>query len=127
MPRLGEKYAFAAEEISRSRETHQSAEYQALGLPAAPAVMVENELAAQGPGISDASTSTWYRSPLPQPPQKGTFISSVPPSPSSTYCAHRGRATASQSSFFTLQDSAKAAGVKPATVKLDLGRGVGDN
>ena len=52
MPRLGEKYEFEMEEISRSRETYQSEEYKASALPAAPAVMVDDELAGQGPEIS---------------------------------------------------------------------------
>ncbi len=52
MPRLGEKYALAVEEISRSREEYQSEAFKATGLPAAPAIMVEAELAGQGPEIS---------------------------------------------------------------------------
>jgi hypothetical protein len=52
MPRLGEKYAMHVETICRSREEYQSEAYKASGLPAAPAVMVEDELAGQGPEIS---------------------------------------------------------------------------
>ena len=52
MPRLGEKYELNVEEISRSREAYQSDAYKSSGLPAAPAVIVEDEIAAQGPGIS---------------------------------------------------------------------------
>jgi hypothetical protein len=40
------------ETVYKSREDYQSAEYQASGLPAAPAVMVDGELAGQGPGLS---------------------------------------------------------------------------
>ena len=52
MPRLGEKYLIEVEEISKSREEYQSEAYRSSGLPPAPAIMVEQELAAQGPGIS---------------------------------------------------------------------------
>jgi hypothetical protein len=52
MPRLGKKYALEVEEISKSREEYQSESYRASGLPPAPAVMVEDEVAAQGPEIS---------------------------------------------------------------------------
>ena len=38
--------------ITKSRDEYQSPAYKASGLPAAPAVMVEDEIAAQGPGIS---------------------------------------------------------------------------
>ena len=41
------------ETVSKSREAYQAEAYVATGLPAAPAVMVENELAAQGPSISE--------------------------------------------------------------------------
>jgi len=50
---LGKKYELEVEEISRSREEYQSEAYQATGLPAAPAVMVANEVATQGPEISE--------------------------------------------------------------------------
>ncbi len=41
------------EEISRSREEYQSGAYKVSGLPAAPAVLVADELAGQGPGLSE--------------------------------------------------------------------------
>ena len=49
---LGEKYEMEVEEISKSREEYQSEAFKASGLPAAPAVIVEEELAAQGPEIT---------------------------------------------------------------------------
>ena len=52
MPRLGEKYELEVEEISQSREEYQGEAYKASGRPAAPAVMVEDEIAGQGPGLS---------------------------------------------------------------------------
>ncbi len=53
MPRLGEKCEMEVEEISKSREEYQSEAYKAFGLPPAPAVMVEDELAGQGAGLSE--------------------------------------------------------------------------
>jgi hypothetical protein len=53
MPRLGHKYTIEMEAISQSREDYQTEEYKASGRPAAPAVMVGNEIAAQGPSISE--------------------------------------------------------------------------
>ncbi len=53
LSRLGAKYELKVEEISRSREEYQSDRYKASGLPAAPAVMVEDEIAGQGAGISE--------------------------------------------------------------------------
>jgi hypothetical protein len=68
MPRLGQKYEIAVEEISRSREAYQSEEYNASGWPPAPAVMVEDELAGQGSGVSEASLETVIRRRLGLPP-----------------------------------------------------------
>ncbi len=53
MPRLGEKYEMDVETIAKSREAYQSQAYKASGWPAAPAVMVGDEIAAQGPEISE--------------------------------------------------------------------------
>ena len=68
MPRLGQKYAIEVETISKSREAYQAEAYGASGLPAAPAVMVENEIAAQGPDISEESVETVIRRHLGLPP-----------------------------------------------------------
>jgi hypothetical protein len=68
MPRLGQKYALDVETVSKSREAYQSEAYAATGLPAAPAVMVENELASQGPSISDAGVEAVIRRHLGLPP-----------------------------------------------------------
>ena len=68
MPRLGEKYELEVEEISRSREEYQAETYKVSGLPAAPAVMVENEIAAQGPSISDEGVEMVIRRHLGLPP-----------------------------------------------------------
>ena len=53
MPRLGGKYDIKVEEVLQSREAYQSETYLASGLPAAPAVMVEDEIACQEPTLSE--------------------------------------------------------------------------
>jgi len=58
------------EEISKSREEYQSEFYRASGLPAAPAVMVEDEIAGQGPGISEEGLEAVIRLHLGLPPLK---------------------------------------------------------
>ena len=68
MPRLGAKYNLEVETVSKSREAYLAAAYVATGLPAAPAVMVENELAAQGPNLSDEGVETVIRRHLGLPP-----------------------------------------------------------
>ena len=68
MPRLGAKYDLEVETVSKSREAYQAEAYVASGLPAAPAVMVENELAAQGPSLSDAGLEAVIRRHLGLPP-----------------------------------------------------------
>ena len=68
MPRLGAKYDLEVETVSKSREAYQAEAYVASGLPAAPAVMVENELAAQGPSISDEGVEAVIRRHLGLPP-----------------------------------------------------------
>lgn len=67
MPRLGKKYELDVEEISKSREAYQSDAYKASGLPAAPAVMVEDEIAGQGPGFSEESLEAVIRRHLGLP------------------------------------------------------------
>ena len=68
MPRLGQKYAIDVEVIAKSREAYQAEAYVASGLPAAPAVMVGSEIAAQGPSISDAGLEAVIRRHLGLPP-----------------------------------------------------------
>jgi len=64
MPRLGEKYEIDVETISRSRDEYQSEAYKASGLPSAPAVMVGDEIAGQGAGISEEKLEEVIRSHL---------------------------------------------------------------
>ena len=68
MPRLGQKYAIDVETISKTREEYQAESYVASGLPAAPAVMVGSEIAAQGPSLSDAGLEEVIRRHLGLPP-----------------------------------------------------------
>ena len=68
MPRLGKKYEMEVEEISRSREAYQSEAYQATALPPAPAVLVADEVAGQGPEISEEKLEAVMRRHLGLPP-----------------------------------------------------------
>jgi hypothetical protein len=52
LPGLGEKYDVTIETVSQSRDTYCSEKYQKSGLPAAPAVMVGEEIIVQGADIS---------------------------------------------------------------------------
>jgi len=67
MPRLGARYELEVEEISRSREAYQSKAYKAAGLPAAPAVMVEDEIAGHGPSLSEEGVDAVIRRHLELP------------------------------------------------------------
>ena len=67
MPRLGEKYEIEVEAVSKSREEYQSEAYKAAGLPAAPAVMVEDEIAGQGPTLSEEKIEAVIRRHLGMP------------------------------------------------------------
>ncbi len=68
LPRLGDKYELDVETVTRSREEYQSDAYQALGLPAAPAVLVADELAGQGPELSEEKVEALIRRHLHLPP-----------------------------------------------------------
>ena len=68
LPRLGARYALQIEEIAKSREHYQSEAYQASGLPPAPAVMVADEIAGQGAGISEEGLDAVIRRHLGLPP-----------------------------------------------------------
>ena len=67
MPRLGKKYEIEVEAVSKSREEYQSETYLASGLPTAPAVMVEDEIAGQGPSISEEVLEAFIRRHLESP------------------------------------------------------------
>jgi hypothetical protein len=67
MPRLGEKYGVDIEMVSRSRADYQTPEYKDSGLPVAPALMVEDEIVAQGPEISEEKIEAAIRRHLGMP------------------------------------------------------------
>lgn len=68
MPRLGKKYDLDVETRAKSRETYQGEAYRSLGLPPAPAVMVEDEIVGQGPEISEERLEAAIRRRLGLPP-----------------------------------------------------------
>ncbi len=65
---MGAKYNLEVVSITKSREEYQGEAHLATGLPAAPAVMVEDEIAGQGPGISEAGVEMVIRRHLGLPP-----------------------------------------------------------
>lgn len=48
LPRLGSKYHIEIQTVSRPRAEFQTPEYAATGLPKAPAIMIGEEVVAQG-------------------------------------------------------------------------------
>lgn len=72
MPRLGQEYELKLETIVKSREGYQTQEYQSSGAPVAPAVMVGEELAGQGPNISEEKLVETIRRHLGLPPVEGS-------------------------------------------------------
>jgi hypothetical protein len=72
LPRLGGKYEIETEVISKPRAEYQNPDYLKLGLPAAPAAMVGEELVGQGPDISEEKVEAAIRRHLglPEFPQK---------------------------------------------------------
>ena len=67
---MGKKYELEVEEISKSREEYQNEAYKASGQPAAPAVMVEDEIAGQGPSLSEEGLEVVIRRHLGLSPLK---------------------------------------------------------
>jgi hypothetical protein len=53
IPRLGKKYDLEVETISKPKEEYMTDEYFELDLPVAPAVMVGDEIVAEGSDVSD--------------------------------------------------------------------------
>lgn len=53
MPRLGRKYEIEMDIISKRKAEYQTDEYFELDLPVAPAVMVGEEIVAEGADVSD--------------------------------------------------------------------------
>lgn len=61
LPRLGKKYALEIETIAKSREAYRSIDYLASGLPAAPAIMIADEVVAQGGPIAEEALESAIR------------------------------------------------------------------
>lgn len=78
MPRLGQKYHFECEVISKPIAEYQTDEYFELDLPTAPAVMVDEEIVVEGSDVSEYKLETVIckHLGLPEPQQKG-FLSRV--------------------------------------------------
>jgi hypothetical protein len=77
MPRLGEKYHFECEVISKPIAEYQTDEYFELDLPTAPAVMVGEEIVVEGSDVAEDRLETvicrHLGLPAPEPPKKGIF------------------------------------------------------
>ncbi len=75
MPRLGAKYQIEIETISKPKQEYQTDEYFELDLPAAPAVMVGDEILVEGSDVpEDKLEATICRHlglPAPEPKKKG--------------------------------------------------------
>jgi hypothetical protein len=75
MPRLGEKYDFEIEIISKPIAEFNTDEYFELDLPVAPAVMVGEEIVVEGSDVSDEKLESVICKhlglPPPEPQKKG--------------------------------------------------------
>ena len=76
LPRLGEKYEIEVETISKPNAEYKTAEYLQLGLPAAPAAMVGEEVVSQGLNLAEDQVEAAIRRhlglpELPQETKKG--------------------------------------------------------
>ncbi len=74
-PRLGQKYRLECEFTAKPIAEYQTDEYFELDLPAAPAVMVGDEIVAEGTDVEEQLLETVICThlglPAPEPPQKG--------------------------------------------------------
>ena len=75
LPRLGEKYQFECEIISKPIADYQTDEYFELDLPTAPAVMVGDEIVVEGSDIAEdqleAVICRHLELPAPEAPKPG--------------------------------------------------------
>lgn len=67
MPRLGDKYDIEFEVISKPRAEYATDEYFELDLPMAPAVMVGEEILAEGSDVADDVLENAIRTQLGLP------------------------------------------------------------
>jgi hypothetical protein len=61
VPRLGAKYGLQIQTLSKTRDAYRTAEYIASGLPAAPALMLNDERIVQGGPISEEALEAAIR------------------------------------------------------------------
>ncbi len=75
MPRLGQRYAIEIETIAKPVAEYQTDEYFELDLPAAPAVMVADEIVVEGADVAEAKLEAvicrHLGLPAPEPVKKG--------------------------------------------------------
>lgn len=74
---MGAKYEIEVETISKPRQEYQTDEYFELDLPAAPAVMVGEEILVEGSDVDEEKLEATIRSNLGLPqlePQKRGFL-----------------------------------------------------
>ncbi len=75
VPRLGQRYAFEAEVISKPIADYQTDDYFELDLPAAPAIMVGEEIVVEGADVAENQLEAVIRRhlglPELKPPKKG--------------------------------------------------------
>jgi hypothetical protein len=75
VPRLGQKYEFEAEIISKPIADYQTDEYFELDLPTAPAIMVGEEIVVEGSDVAEdqleAVICRQLGLPAPEPKKKG--------------------------------------------------------
>jgi len=76
-PRLGAKYQIEIETISKPKAEYQTDEYFELDLPAAPAVMVGDEIVVEGSDVPEDKLvgviCKHLGLPCPEPKKKGIF------------------------------------------------------
>ena len=77
IPGLGEKYEIEIETIAKPKDEYMTDEYFELDLPAAPAVMVGDEILVEGTDVSDEKLEEvicrHLSLPKPVPHKKGIF------------------------------------------------------
>jgi hypothetical protein len=77
VPRLGQKYEFEAEVISKPIADYQTDEYFELDLPTAPALMVGEEIVVEGADVAEdkleAVICRHLGFPEPKPRKKGVL------------------------------------------------------
>ena len=75
MPRLGQKYQIEIETISKPKAEYLTDDYFALDLPAAPAVMVGEEIVVEGSDVAEKTLEAVIRRhlglPEPQHAKRG--------------------------------------------------------